>query len=42
MLKRNVHRAADLLLLVQLNLLPSEHIFTHTNKFDGQSVEMKK
>jgi len=42
MLKRNVHRATDLPLLVQLNLLPSEHTFTHTNEFDEQSVEVKK
>ena len=42
MLKCNVNRATDLLLLVQLNFLPSEHTLTHTNQFDGQSVEMKK
>jgi hypothetical protein len=42
MLKCNVNRATDLLVLVQLNFLPSENTFTNTNKFDGQSVEMKK
>jgi len=54
MLKCNVNRTTDLLLLVQLNFLPSflpnthththTHTLTHTHthKFDGQSVEMKK
>jgi len=42
MLKCNVNRAGDLLLLVHLNFLPSQHTFTHADKFDGQSVEMKK
>jgi hypothetical protein len=46
MLKRNVKLATDLLLLVHLNALPSEHTHTHThartNEFDTLSVEMKK
>ena len=41
MLKRNVNRAADLLLLVQLNFLPSEHTLTHTN-WMGRVLKWKR